>query len=158
MTTPRILVPSRVPLVVAHLLVAAYVAVRGTGHELGALPVLAVGVAFGIDGGLFVLARVQETMARGATVQASIDGFVTRSGRKIAGTALAMAAAVVGLTLSSNDVAADLATALATWMAASALTAAIVLPILLVALRPAYAVVPTRVRERSAPRPVIRVH
>jgi hypothetical protein len=159
MTSARVRVAARfvgLPFVVAGLLVAAHVSARATGWELGTLPVVAIGVAFGIDYGMYLLGGVRKVAAGGASLADAIDGAISGSGRKMAVTALSMTAVAACCTLTQLRFAAEITILLALWMAASALTALIVLPVMLRTLGPAPLAssveVPSRRRRASRAR------
>ena len=133
-----------VPLALANTLVNAYMAARGIGLDLNTLPVIAVGVGFGIDYGIYILSRVQEATAAGAALPDAVREGLIRAGRPVAFTAVTMTAGVLCFTLTALRFVGEMAALLALWMATSAATALVLLPALLVVIRP-------RFLSRSAP-------
>jgi len=126
------------PLGLANALVNAYMAARGIGLDVDTLPVIAVGVGFGIDYGIYILSRVQEATAAGASLADAIREGVLRAGRPVAFTALTMTAGVLCFTLTALRFVGEMAALLALWMATSAATALLLLPALLVVIRPRF--------------------
>jgi uncharacterized protein len=130
------------PLAVANLLVNAYMAARGIGLDVDTLPVIGVGVGFGIDYGIYALSRVQEAVRHGDSLEAAVEAALTRSGRTIAFTALTMSAGMLCFTPTSLRFVGEMAALLVLWMVTSAATALTVLPALLVVLRPRFLALP----------------
>jgi len=126
------------PLALANALVNAYMAARGIGLDLNTLPVIAVGVGFGIDYGIYILSRVQEATAAGASLADAVREGLVRAGRPVAFTALTMTAGMLCFTLTALRFVGEMAALLALWMATSAATALVLLPALLVLIRPGF--------------------
>jgi hypothetical protein len=127
-----------VPLGIANLVVNAYMAARGIGLDLNTLPVIGVGVGFGIDYGIYLLSRVEEAMQTGAGIDAAVRDALARSGRTVAFTALTMAAGMLCFTPTALRFVGEMAALLALWMLASGATALTLLPALLVVVRPRF--------------------
>src|SRR5438477_13141402 len=81
-----------IPLALANVVVNAYMAARGIGLDLNTLPVIGVGVGFGIDYGIYVLSRVCEAVRAGATLEAATHEALRHAGRTVAFTAVTMTA------------------------------------------------------------------
>ena len=126
------------PLALANALVNAYMAARGIGLDLNTLPVIAVGVGFGIDYGIYILSRVQEATAAGASLADAVREGLVRAGRPVAFTALTMTAGMLCFTLTALRFVGEMAALLALWMATSAATALVLLPALLIVIRPRF--------------------
>ncbi len=133
-----------VPLALANVIVNAYMAARGIGLDVDTLPVIAVGVGFGIDYGIYLLSRVQEHTRAGMPLDDAVRAAISGAGRTVAFTALAMTAGVLCFTLTSLRFVAEMAVLLALWMAASAATALVTVPAALVVLRPRFLRAPSR--------------
>jgi len=126
------------PLAMANAVVNAYMSARGIGFDLDTLPVIAVGVGFGIDYGIYVLSRVEEAVRGGAQLEDAVKGALLRSGRTVAFTTLTMTAGMLCFTATAIRFIGEMATLLALWMVTSGLVALTVLPALLVILRPRF--------------------
>jgi predicted RND superfamily exporter protein len=132
------------PLLVANLVVDSYMAARGIGLDLDTLPVIAVGVGFGIDYGIYLLSRIQEALADGAALEIAVERAIAGSGRTIAFTAVTMTAGVLCFTLTDIRFVSEMAMLLALWMCGSAITSLVLLPALLPMLRPRFLLSPAR--------------
>jgi len=126
------------PLALANAVVNGYMAARGIGLDLDTLPVIAVGVGFGIDYGIYILSRVQERTTAGMPLDDAVREAISGAGRTVAFTALAMTAGVLCFTLTQLRFVGEMAFLLALWMATSALTALVTLPAALVVVRPRF--------------------
>jgi predicted RND superfamily exporter protein len=132
-----------VPLGVANAVVNAYMAARGIGLDLNTLPVIAVGVGFGIDYGIYVLSRMQEAVGAGASLEEATRGALAGAGRTVAFTALAMTASILCFTWTELRFVSEMAVLLAIWMLTSAAASLGVLPALALVLRPRFLRGPT---------------
>ena len=126
------------PLVLANAVVNGYMAARGIGLDLDTLPVIAVGVGFGIDYGIYILSRVQERTGAGMVLDDAVREAIAGAGRTVAFTAIAMTAGVLCFTLTELRFVGEMAVLLALWMATSAATALVTLPAALVVVRPRF--------------------
>jgi predicted RND superfamily exporter protein len=126
------------PLALANAVVNGYMAARGIGLDLDTLPVIAVGVGFGIDYGIYILSRVQERTSAGMPLDDAVRDAIGNAGRTVAFTAVTMTAGVLCFTLTDLRFVAEMAVLLALWMATSAATALVTLPAALVVLRPRF--------------------
>jgi predicted RND superfamily exporter protein len=126
------------PLVLANVVVNAYMAARGIGLDLDTLPVIAVGVGFGIDYGIYVLSRVGEAVERGATLEAAVSEAIAQAGRTVGFTAVTMTAGILCFTPTALRFVGEMAALLALWMITSGATALTILPALVVTLRPRF--------------------
>ena len=113
-------------------------AARGIGLDVDTLPVIAVGVGFGIDYGIYILSRVQERTLAGMPLDDAVREAIAGAGRTVAFTAIAMTAGVLCFTLTELRFVAEMAVLLALWMVTSAATALVTLPAALVVLRPSF--------------------
>ena len=127
-----------VPLALANAVVNAYMAARGIGLDLDTLPVIAVGVGFGIDYGIYILSRIQEGLRDGGALDEAVRDAIHLSGRTVAFTALTMTAGVLCFTPTALRFVGEMATLLALWMVASSATALTLLPALIVVMRPGF--------------------
>ncbi len=126
------------PLALANAVVNAYMAARGIGLDLDTLPVIAVGVGFGIDYGIYILSRIQEGLRDGVALDEAVRDAIHLSGRTVAFTALSMTAGVLCFTPTALRFVGEMATLLALWMVASSATALTLLPALIVVIRPGF--------------------
>jgi hypothetical protein len=126
------------PLAAANVVVHAYMGVRGIGLNVNTLPVIAVGVGFGIDYGIYVLSRIREATREGLALEDGVRDALTSAGRTVAFTALAMTAGVLCFTLTDLRFVREMAVLLALWMVCSAAASLVLVPALVMALRPRF--------------------
>jgi hypothetical protein len=127
-----------VPLLLANAVVNAYMAARGIGLDLNMLPVIAVGVGFGIDYGIHILSRMQEGVRADAPLEQAAAHALASAGRIVAFTAVTMTAGVLCFAFTSLRFMGEMAVLLGLWMASSAAAALVLLPALVVVVRPRF--------------------
>jgi len=128
-----------VPLLVANAAVVAYLGARGIGLTIDALPLVAVGVGFGIDAAIYIVRRiVEEHTAHGDLEDAVRRALVTAGGAVTVGGG-SMAAAALLWAVSPVRFDAEMGLLLAVWMAASAVASLTVLPAVILMAGPRFA-------------------
>ena len=127
-----------VPMVVANAVINAYMGARGIGINLNTLPVVTVGVGFGIDYGIYILSRVREEVRVGATVADAATAAISTAGKAVTFTGLTMIASVALWIFSSIRFEAEMGILLAIWMFFAMLTSMTLLPALVAILEPAF--------------------
>jgi hypothetical protein len=126
------------PLLIANGVVNAYMGVRGIGINVQTLPVVTVGVGFGIDFAFYVVSRVREELgAADSLEQATVQALAT-AGKAVTFTALTMIAGILFWTFSDIRFNAEMGVLLALWMAVSFLASVTLLPASLVIFRPKF--------------------
>jgi len=128
-----------VPLLIANEVVNAYMGIRGIGINVQTLPVVTVGVGFGIDFAFYVVSRVREELAsaEGSLEEATLRALRT-AGKAVTFTALTMIAGILFWTFSSIRFNAEMGLLLGLWMAVSFLASVTLLPACLIVFRPAF--------------------
>jgi len=127
-----------VPLLIANAVVNAYMAARGIGINVQTLPVVTVGVGFGIDFAFYVVSRAQEELRGSGSVEAATIEALATAGKAVTFTALTMIAGILFWTFSSIRFNAEMGLLLALWMAVSFLASVTLLPASLVAFQPKF--------------------
>ncbi len=125
-----------VSLGVANGVVNAYIGLKGFGINLQSLPVITVGVGFGIDYGLYVVSRAIEEFRASGRLEEAVRRAIATAGRAVTFTAVALALATLLWSFSSVRFNSEMGILLAIWMSVSFLSSVTLLPALLVALRP----------------------
>ncbi len=126
------------PLALANAAVNAYMAAHDIGININTLPVVTVGVGFGIDYAIYVVSRIIEELAMGNELpQATYRALVT-SGKAVTFTALTLVASVLFWYWSSIRFDAEMGLLLAVWMFVSMLGAMTILPVMIVMFDPAF--------------------
>ncbi|MGH7899320.1 MAG: efflux RND transporter permease subunit [Candidatus Binatia bacterium] len=127
-----------IPLVIANEVVNAYMGARGIGINVQTLPVITVGVGFGIDFAFYVVSRVREELARAASLEAATAEALSTAGKAVTFTAITMVAGILLWTLSDIRFNAEMGLLLALWMAVSFLASVTLLPACLVTFAPRF--------------------
>jgi hypothetical protein len=127
-----------VSLVVANGLVNAYIGLKGFGINLQSLPVVTVGVGFGIDYALYIVSRSLEEYRQTGRFEESVFRGLETAGRAVVFTAVALTLATLVWALSSVRFDAEMGILLAIWMTVSFLSSVTLLPALLVMWRPRF--------------------
>jgi hypothetical protein len=127
-----------VPMLVANSVINAYMGARGIGINLNTLPVVTVGVGFGIDYGIYILSRVGEEVRGGKATAAAVVASIGSAGRAVTFTGFTMIGGVVLWTLSSIRFEAEMGVLLAIWMFFSMATSMTLLPALIAIVDPRF--------------------
>ncbi|TMA34261.1 MAG: hypothetical protein E6J83_18350, partial [Deltaproteobacteria bacterium] len=91
-----------------------------------------------LDYGIYILSRVAEAVRGGTSLEGATHEALRHAGRTVAFTALTMTAGMLCFTATALRFVGEMAALLALWMVSSAATALVVLPALLVVIRPRF--------------------
>ncbi len=127
-----------IPLLVANAVVNAYMGVRNIGININTLPVVTVGVGFGIDYGLYIVSRIIEEYRTGLSLAEAIREAVATSGKSVTFTAITMILGTLLWTFSHIRFNSEMGLLLALWMAVSFLATVTLLPVLVALLKPRF--------------------
>jgi predicted RND superfamily exporter protein len=126
------------PLVIANILCNASMALLGIGININTLPLVTVGLGFGVDYGLYIVSRaIEEIRIRGDLEEAMREAMVT-SGKAVSFTALAMIASTAAWSFSSIRFNAVMGSLLAFWMLVSFLAEVTLVPALILYFKPRF--------------------
>ena len=134
-----------IPLLVANAVVNAYMGARDIGININTLPVVTVGIGFGIDYGLYLVSRMVEEYRAGISLPEAVRLAVATSGKAITFTAITMVLGTLLWTLSNLRFDSEMGLLLALWMGVSFLATVTLLPVMVVMLKPRFIL-----RERPA--------
>jgi predicted RND superfamily exporter protein len=134
-----------IPLLIANAVVNAYMGARDIGININTLPVVTVGVGFGIDYGLYIVSRMVEEYRTGVTLNEAVRVAVATSGKSVSFTAITMIMGTLFWTFSHIRFNAEMGLLLALWMGISFLTTMTLLPVMVAVLKPRFIL-----RERAA--------
>lgn len=134
-----------IPLLVANAVVNAYMGARDIGININTLPVVTVGVGFGIDYGLYLVSRMIEGYRTGISLPEAVRLAVATSGKSVTFTAITMILGTLLWTLSHLRFNSEMGLLLALWMGMSFLATVTLLPVMVVVLKPRFIL-----RERPA--------
>jgi predicted RND superfamily exporter protein len=126
------------PLALANAAINAYMAGHDIGININTLPVVTVGVGFGIDYAIYVVSRIIEELALGRELEQATYRALVTSGKAVSFTALTLVASVLFWYWSSIRFDAEMGLLLAVWMFVSMLGAMTILPVLIVVFNPAF--------------------
>ena len=83
------------PLALANAAINAYMGAHDIGININTLPVVTVGVGFGIDYSIYIVSRIIEELAEGRELKESTYTALVTSGKAVAFTALTLVASVL---------------------------------------------------------------
>ena len=126
------------PLALANAAINAYMGAHDIGININTLPVVTVGVGFGIDYSIYIVSRIIEELAAGNDLKSSTYSALVTSGKAVAFTALTLVASVLFWYWSSIRFDAEMGLLLAVWMFVSMLGAMTILPVMIVSFDPAF--------------------
>jgi uncharacterized protein len=127
-----------IPLLVSNAVVNAYMGAHDIGININTLPVVTVGVGFGIDYGLYIVSRIIEEYRTGLSLSAAIREAVATSGKSVTFTAITMILGTLLWTFSHIRFNSEMGLLLALWMGVSFLTTVTLLPVLIALLKPRF--------------------
>lgn len=126
------------PLLVANAVVNAYMGARDIGININTLPVVTVGIGFGIDYALYIVSRIVEEFRTGINLPAAVRLAVATSGKSVTFTAITMIIGTLLWTFSNIRFNSEMGLLLALWMSISFLAAVTLLPVMIVMLKPRF--------------------
>lgn len=132
------------PLLVANAVINAYMGARDIGINIHTLPVVTVGVGFGIDYAFYIVSRMLEEIRRQAALPEAVRLSIATSGKAVTFTAITMILGTLFWTFSSLRFSAEMGLLLALWMGVSFLATVTLLPVLIAVFKPRFIV-----RERQ---------
>lgn len=126
------------PLLLANAAINAYMGAHDIGININTLPVVTVGVGFGIDYAIYVVSRIIEELALGRELTEATYAALTTSGKAVVFTALTLVASVLFWYWSSIRFDAEMGLLLAVWMFVSMLGSMTILPVMIVTFNPSF--------------------
>jgi uncharacterized protein len=126
------------PLALSNVMVNAYMAVNHIGVNIHTLPLVTVGLGFGIDYGLYIVSRTIEEIRVRGNLEDSVREALETSGKAVTFTAVTMVISTIFWMTSSIRFNAEMGLLLAIWMAISYVGSQTLTPVLIVLLRPRF--------------------
>ncbi len=126
------------PLALSNIMVNAYMAVNHIGVNIHTLPLVTVGLGFGIDYGLYIVSRTIEEIRVRGDLQDSVREALVTSGKAVTFTAVTMVISTVFWMSSNIRFNAEMGLLLAIWMAISYVGSQTLTPVLIVLFRPKF--------------------
>jgi len=140
------------PLFISNIIINAAMAVWGIGINVNTLPLVTVGVGFGIDYGLYILSRIIEEIRVNGDLELSIREALVTSGKAVSFTAVAMVASTALWAFSNIRFNAVMGGLLAIWMFVSFAASETLLPVMISYFRPGFIL---REAKGASRRPVV---
>ena len=126
------------PLFLSNIAINAYMAVQGIGINISTLPVVTVGVGFGIDYGLYIVSRIIEEFEKSGDMDDAVRQAVSTSGKAVTFTAVTMVLGTLVWWFSNIRFDAEMGLLLALWMLVSFIASMTLMPVLFVVFRPGF--------------------
>jgi predicted RND superfamily exporter protein len=126
------------PLFISNILVNGLMATVKIGININTLPLVTVGVGFGIDYGLYILSRVIEEIRVSGDLDQAIREALCTSGKAVSFTAICMVFSTALWMLSNIRFNAVMGGFLAVWMLVSFIAAETLMPVLISLIRPKF--------------------
>ena len=126
------------PLALANVMVNAYMALQNIGVNIHTLPLVTVGLGFGIDYGLYIVSRTIEEIRVRGDLRDSVREALETSGKAVTFTAVTMVISTIFWTTSNIRFNAEMGLLLAIWMAISYVGSQTLTPVLIVLFKPRF--------------------
>src|SRR5262245_8781217 len=126
------------PLFISNIIINGLMATMGIGININTLPLVTVGVGFGIDYGLYIVSRIIEEIRVTGDLDEAIHIALRTSGKAVSFTAVCMVGGTALWTLSNIRFNAVMGGLLAIWMFVSFVSAVTLMPALISYARPKF--------------------
>jgi uncharacterized protein len=126
------------PLFLSNVMVNAYMAMNNIGVNIHTLPLVTVGLGFGIDYGLYIVSRTIEEIRVRGDLEDSVREALETSGKAVTFTAVTMIISTAFWISSNIRFNAEMGLLLAIWMFVSYVGSQTMTPVLIVLLRPRF--------------------
>ena len=126
------------PLIISNVMINGLMATLGIGININTLPLVTVGVGFGIDYGLYILSRTIEEIRVTGDLDRAIREALCTSGKAVSFTAICMVFSTALWMISNIRFNAVMGGFLAVWMFVSFLASETLLPVLMAFFRPKF--------------------
>jgi predicted RND superfamily exporter protein len=126
------------PLIASNILVNGYMAYNDIGVNIHTLPLVTVGVGFGIDYGLYIVSRIIEEIQVNNDLEKSVHEAMVTSGKAVTFTAMTMIISTLFWVTSNIRFNAEMGLLLAIWMFISYVGSQTLLPVLILVFRPKF--------------------
>jgi predicted RND superfamily exporter protein len=138
-----------IPLLLANGMVNAYMGARNIGININTLPIVTVGVGFGIDYALYIVSRTIEEYKVLNDWEKAVHRALTTAGKAVTFTAASMIAGTLFWMFSSIRFDSEMGLLLALWMAISFTGSMTLLPVSMLTFKPKFVQLEAR-RIRNA--------
>jgi predicted RND superfamily exporter protein len=126
------------PLFISNVVINGLMATMGIGININTLPLVTVGVGFGIDYGLYILSRVIEEIRVSGDLEDSVRTALVTSGKAVSFTAVCMIGGTALWMTSHIRFNAVMGGLLAVWMGISFVASVTLLPVIISFFKPKF--------------------
>ncbi|MFN2376908.1 MAG: MMPL family transporter [Candidatus Binatia bacterium] len=126
------------PLIASNIVVNGYMAYNDIGVNIHTLPLVTVGVGFGIDYGLYIVSRIIEEIKVNSDLEKSVHEAMVTSGKAVTFTAMTMIISTAFWYFSNIRFNSEMGQLLAIWMFISYVGSQTLLPVLILVFRPKF--------------------
>ncbi|MCX7169650.1 MAG: MMPL family transporter, partial [Proteobacteria bacterium] len=127
-----------VPVLLSNTLTFSFMAWKGIGMNINTLPIAALGIGLGVDYAFYVVDEIREELRRGESLERAIELSLMSAGRGVLITAATLITSVVIWNISSIRFQAEMGVLMALWLFISALSSLLLMPALVVLLKPRF--------------------
>lgn len=139
-----------VPVLLSNTLTFSFMAWKGIGMNINTLPIAALGIGLGVDYAFYVVDEIREELRRGETLDRALNLSLMSAGRGVLITAATLITSVVIWKVSSIRFQAEMGILMALWLFISALSSLVLMPSLVVLLRPRFIFDGTKAQHEAA--------
>ena len=129
-----------VPVLLSNTLTFSFMAWKGIGMNINTLPVAALGIGLGVDYAFYVVDEIRDELRKGKSLFEAIETSLLGAGRGVFITAATLITSVFMWYLSSLRFQAEMGLLMALWLMVSALGSLLLVPALVVIVKPAFIV------------------
>ncbi|MFH0813103.1 MAG: efflux RND transporter permease subunit [Pseudomonadota bacterium] len=141
-----------IPLALANVLTAAYMAINKIGLNINTLPVASLGVGVGVDYSIYIIDRIKQEYRRLGNVENAIHLAVNTTGKAVSFTATTLVGGIIlWYFLSNLRFQAEMSILLSLLMIINMLGAMILVPVLFSIIKPKFIQRLTNEREKNTP-------
>ncbi len=126
------------PIVFSNFFTFAFMAIKGIGLSVNTLPVVALGVGLGVDFGIYITRRIQDEYAASGDFKEALETAITTAGRAVIVTATTIVASTILWWWTPLRFLAEMGILLGIWLGIVAVIAVILIPILIVLIKPKF--------------------
>lgn len=127
-----------VPVLLSNALTFSYMAWQDIGMSINTLPVVALGIGFGVDYSIYIVDGIREELHRHRDVNRAISNSIATAGKGVVITALTLVMSLVLWTFSSLRLQAEMGALIGIWLFISALSALFLMPAMVAVFRPEF--------------------
>ena len=142
------------PLFASNIIVNAYMASNDIGINIHTLPVITVGVGFGVDYGMYLISRAIEEIKMNNNLEMSMREAMVTSGKAISFTAVTMIISTLTWVTSNIRFNSEMGVLLTLWMLISYIGSQTLLPVMILWFKPRFI---TREAGHAEDRVLVRI-